>query len=74
VAKKQRETEVHLREQWRPFKKTNPSNLVYQGQLSDIGERLGEFEKHQVEGLKVQNRIQWKRVEDAFSKEFFLGT
>lgn len=56
AAKSQREADAHLRAQLSDAVEAleaDPGNAELQGRLSSLGEQLGEFEKHLVEGLKV---------------------
>lgn len=60
AAKAQRVEEAHLRSQLAEAVEelhADPSNEGCQSRLSDIGERLGEVERHHIEGLKIRNRV-----------------
>jgi len=73
-AKAQREAEAHLRAQLSDAVEAlqaDPGNTEIQSRLSNLGEQVGEVEKHLVEGLKVRNGIRWKHVGDACTRDFF---
>lgn len=74
TAKAQRVEEAHLRVQLSQALEAlqvDPSNSTCQSCLRTIGESLDAVERRHIEGLKIHNRIKWKKVGDACSKQFF---
>jgi hypothetical protein len=76
-AKERRMTEAQLRQQLIDAAsqlQQDPNNEALQTSLSDVADRVHEFEERFAEGQRVRSRVKWKKVGDSCSKEFFKAT